>query len=59
MALVGNGAELEADEVLAGGEPGMGERARRGRPRSRPLGPNLGPAASRLEEGAGAAGGGV
>ena len=51
MALVGNGAELEVDEVLAGGECGhypwspggvselcRVERARRGRPRPRPLG---------------------
>lgn len=51
MALVGNGAELEADEVLAGGECGhcpwspggmseLGrvERVRQGRSRFRPLG---------------------
>lgn len=55
MALVGNGTELEADEVLAGwkcvycswtsggmSEPGRVRRARQGQPRSRPLGSQFG-----------------
>lgn len=59
MALVGNGAELEADEVRAGGGCGHCAWTRPGCPKSRPLGPSLGPAASRREGWAGARKGGL
>lgn len=55
MALVGNGVELEADEVLAGGECGHCPWSGGDGPSSRTLGVSLGLAASRPEELAGAA----
>lgn len=57
MALVGNGAELEADEVPAGGERGHCPWSQEGMAKVPPPWSYLGRAASRPEESAGAAGG--